>query len=484
MRKKRLCGIVCLCLVLSGGCSAAEPKEEKKSSQYFLFATPLSTHTLWQKAREGMQDACTELEVHCDWKGPIKISTDDMVDVINTGLLKKADGIITQGVISKELIQKGNDKGIPFVLVDSPVEGSSPLTTISKDFDEQARLLLADIEEKLGKNKMLRIGIQVSDLSFDLARDQIASIEAVFAQHPGGFEIVAKSESRSDQLTSRNEWIKVLQKDTGMNVSINLAGENAIGFVDASEYMDNRDTILVYGVDDMKETLELIREGKVEGSIVTSFYQYGYESVHILCSSPLTTISKDFDEQARLLLADIEEKLGKNKMLRIGIQVSDLSFDLARDQIASIEAVFAQHPGGFEIVAKSESRSDQLTSRNEWIKVLQKDTGMNVSINLAGENAIGFVDASEYMDNRDTILVYGVDDMKETLELIREGKVEGSIVTSFYQYGYESVHILYDYVTRGVRPEKERIPSYLVLVNRKNLNTYASALQKEKMHVE
>ena len=324
MRKKRLCGIVCLCLVLSGGCSAAEPKEEKKTSQYFLFATPLSTHTLWQKAREGMQDACTELEVHCDWKGPIKISTDDMVDVINTGLLKKAEGIITQGVISKELIQKGNDKGIPFVLVDSPVEGSSPLTTISKDFDEQARLLLADIEEKLGKNKMLHIGIQVSDLSFDLARDQIASIEAVFAQHPGGFEIVAKSESRSDQLTSRNEWIKVLQKDTGMNVSINLAGENAIGFVDASEYMDNRDTILVYGVDDMKETLELIREGKVEGSIVTSFYQYGYESVHIL----------------------------------------------------------------------------------------------------------------------------------------------------------------YDYVTRGVRPEKERIPSYLVLVNKKNLNTYASALQKEKMHVE
>ena len=74
--------------------------------------------------------------------------------------------------------------------------------------------------------------------------------------------------------------------------------------------------------------------------------------------------------------------------------------------------------------------------------------------------------------------------MKETLELIRKGKVEGSIVTSFYQYGYESVHILYDYVTKGIRPKKERIPSYLMLVNRKNLKTYASTLQKEKMHVE
>lgn len=281
MKKIKLL-LLCLVLGMISGCSAEEKKEEKRSSLYFLFATPLSTHTLWQKAREGMQDACDELDVHCDWKGPIKISTSDMVDVINTGLLKEADGIITQGVISKELIKKGNDKGIPFVLVDSPVEGSTPLTTISKDFDEQARLLLADIEEKLGKREPLRIGIQVSDLSFDLATDQITAIETVFAAHPGGFQIVAQSESRSDQLTSRNEWVKVLQKDTGMNVSINLAGENAIGFVDAKEYMDNQDKILVYGVDDMKETLELIQEGKVEGSIVTSFYQYGYESVHIL----------------------------------------------------------------------------------------------------------------------------------------------------------------------------------------------------------
>ena len=274
--------IVCLFVCFMSGCSVPEKKVEKKASLYFLFATPLSTHTLWQKARQGMQDACSELEVHCDWKGPIKISTSDMVDVINTGLLKEADGIITQGVIDKALIQKGKDKGIPFVLVDSPVEGSDPLTTISKDFDEQARLLLTDIEKKLGRDKQLRIGIQVSDLSFDLAKEQIKSIERVFAAHPGGFEIVAKSESRSDQLTSRNEWVKVLQRSTGMNVSINLAGENAIGFVDAREYMNNKDHILVYGVDDMKETLELIQSGKVEGSIVTSFYQYGYESIHIL----------------------------------------------------------------------------------------------------------------------------------------------------------------------------------------------------------
>lgn len=271
---------ILIILLLIGGCT--EPETKQKDDTYFLFATPLATHTLWLQAKDGMETACKELDIHCDWKGPIKISVGDMIDVINTGLLKKADGIITQGVMDKELIAKGMAEGVPIVLVDSPIKGSHPLVTFSKDFDEQAALLLQDIEKKIGKHEYLKIGIQVSDKSFDLAKDQVASIQKVFKKHPGGFEIVAQTESRSDQLTSKNEWTSVFRKNTGMNISINLAGENAIGCVEAKEYMKNTDTILIYAVDDMNDTISLIKEGKIQGSIVTSFYQYGYESVHVL----------------------------------------------------------------------------------------------------------------------------------------------------------------------------------------------------------
>lgn len=275
---KKACIIILLLLMTS--CTAKDTK--KKEDIYFLFATPLATHTLWLQSKEGMEKACEELDIHCDWKGPIKISVNDMIDVVNTGLLKKSDGIITQGVMDKELIANGRKDGVPIVLVDSPIKGSNPLVTISKDFDEQAALLLQDIEKQVGKNIYLKIGIQVSDKSFDLAKDQIDSIQKVFKKHPGGFEIVAQTESKSDQLTSKNEWISVFKQNTGMNVSINLAGENAIGCVEAKEYMKNSDKILIYAVDDMKDTVSLLKQGKIQGSIVTSFYQYGYDSVHIL----------------------------------------------------------------------------------------------------------------------------------------------------------------------------------------------------------
>lgn len=273
-------GILFLCLLMLSSCG--ETKKERKQPLYFLFAAPLASHTLWLKSKEGMEDACRELHVECDWKGPIKISIPDMEDVIETGLLKKADGFITQGVISKELIQTGMDRGEPFVLVDSPVAGSHPLATISKDFDWQAKALLTDIEKKVGKQEHLSIAIQVSDATFDLAKDQISTIEQVFAKHPGGYTIVAVSESMSDQLTSKNAWVKVFQEHKKINVAINLAGENAIGCVDARAYLKRKDAMLIYAVDDMKETLEYIKQGKIDGSVVTSFYQYGYEAVYLL----------------------------------------------------------------------------------------------------------------------------------------------------------------------------------------------------------
>lgn len=274
--------IICLLIVTLCGCQSTSNAEISEYPLYFVFATPLYSHPIWQQTKEGMQVACDELDVECDWEGPIRISIPDMEDIINTALMKKADGIITQGVISSSLIDRGSDYSIPFVLVDSPVEGGNPLAQISKNFDEQAEILLADIEKKFGEDTYLTIGIQVSDLGFDLAKEQISSVQKVFEDHKGGFEICAVSESKSDQLHSKNEWMQVFMQDYNMNVALNFAGENAIGCVDAIDTLSIDSDMLIYGVDDMDDTIKLIQDGRIDGSIVTSFYQYGYEAVHIL----------------------------------------------------------------------------------------------------------------------------------------------------------------------------------------------------------
>ena len=241
----------------------------------------MKEHEVWLKAKEGFDDACKEKKIHGDWIGPIAIDTQKMEEVIETAISQKADAIITQGVIDSSLINKAKEKGIPILLVDSDVEESERFAYLGKNFNEQAKLFLNDIEKHLGKDTFLEIGIQVAEKNFDIATDQIKEIENVFKTHPGGYEIKVVSESKSDSIRAKKEWHNILST-TKINVAINFAGESAVSCNEVANQLNVRDSMLIYGVDDMPETIELIKDGQIDGSVVTSFYNYGYEATNWL----------------------------------------------------------------------------------------------------------------------------------------------------------------------------------------------------------
>ncbi len=272
--------IIVFLLLLLCACQSSNEQEEKKL--YILFATPLAEHDIWLQAKEGFDAACEDYDINGDWLGPTVIDTAEMEDVVYTGILQQADGIITQGVISREIIDFAEQKNIPVVFVDSNMEDVAHLYYMGKDFHKQAELLLADIEEKVGKNEKLTIAIQAANLDFKIAQDQIKEIETVFSKHPGGFSIVSLSESRSEEIRAKKEWELVLQQHRDVNVAINFAAESAEFCWEAADGQQLRENMLIYGVDDMPVTLQLIRDGKIDGSVVTSFYQYGYQGVKML----------------------------------------------------------------------------------------------------------------------------------------------------------------------------------------------------------
>lgn len=267
-------------LFLLCGCSTEETNQE--SFTYILFATPLKEHAIWLRAKDGFDAACRKHQIKCDWMGPSVIDTQKMNSVIETGILQKADAIITQGVIDPQLVEAAYKVGIPVVLVDSDIADSYRFVYMGKDFHIQAKLLLAEIEQKYDKKKPLKIAIQVAEKSFSIAQEQIAEIEEVFKDHEGGYEIVSISESKSDQVRAKKEWENVLSQHEDINVAINFAAESAQPCAELVEETDRRNRMLIYGVDDMPVTLEMIREGKIDGTVVTSFYDYGYKSVEIL----------------------------------------------------------------------------------------------------------------------------------------------------------------------------------------------------------
>ena len=276
---KKIIYILLISLFITGCGEKTKIKTEK--SLYFVFATPLKEHEIWLKAKEGFDKACSEKKIHGDWLGPTAIDTAKMEEVIETAIAQKADAIITQGVINKDIIDRAKEKGIPILLVDSDIKDCERFAYLGKNFNEQAELFLSDIEKKLGKDVFLEIGIQVAEKDFDIASEQIKEVENVFAKHEVGYVIKTVSESKSDSVRAKKEWLNTLSSTT-INVAINFAGESAISCNEAAKELEIRDAMLIYGVDDMPETIKLIKEKQIDGSVATSFYNYGYEGVNWL----------------------------------------------------------------------------------------------------------------------------------------------------------------------------------------------------------
>lgn len=274
--------IFVLLTVIMSGCQTQSRDAQDEDYLYFLFATPLRNHVIWLQAKEGFEQACMDLGIKYDWLGPDVIDTEAMEKVMQTGFLQDVDAVITQGVVSDEVVNLAWDLGIPVFLVDSDMPDSDRICYMGKDFREQAELLLDHIEERVDPDTELRIAIQVAESGFTIAQEQIRQIEEVFAQHPGGVEIVSVSDSKSEEARARKEWDAVIQEHPDINVAINFAAESAGFCWEAVNDSGLRDDVLIYGVDDMPVNLELVREEKVDGIVATSFYQYGYHSVELL----------------------------------------------------------------------------------------------------------------------------------------------------------------------------------------------------------
>lgn len=261
--------------------SACSIKEEHKLDQNeelmcFLYVTPLVDHSIWLQSKKGFDQACKELEVKCEWIGPSNIDKEGMEEAVYHGILQKYDGIITSGDVSLDILKQAAYANIPVVLVDSDLSGAPKLAYFGKDFTKQAELMLEELEASLGKNTLFQIGIQVSKIESKVAEEQITAIDAVFKRHPGGHEIMAVSESKSDMNFARSEWNKVLHKYPEINVSLNLAAESAIVCGEVAQKLGKKNKLFVFGVDDMDTTIEYIKKDIVDASVVTSFFDYGY----------------------------------------------------------------------------------------------------------------------------------------------------------------------------------------------------------------
>jgi ribose transport system substrate-binding protein len=261
----------------AGGQSA-----KKSDKLHFVYVSPLLSHPVWLIAKNGFDQACTELGIQGDWVGPQIISPEEMTKLVDTAVAQKADAMITQGLVPASPVQSAVEAGVPVIIVDSDLPDVSRLAFIGKDTRIQAQALYDDVLAKLGANTPLVVSIQVASLSYEVAHNQIADIEAVFGKHPGGFKVISTSESKSEKIQSATEWERTFNAYPTINVALNFAAEAGPACATVVKEKGIRSKTLVYAVDDIDETLDLIRSGDLDGTVTTSFFNYGYQAAYWL----------------------------------------------------------------------------------------------------------------------------------------------------------------------------------------------------------
>ncbi|MBT9779750.1 substrate-binding domain-containing protein [Clostridium sp. MCC353] len=292
--KKLLSAVLALSMAVSlAACSAPAAnqtegaggkKEETTAADqlHFVYVSPLLAHPVWLIAKQGFEQACEELGVQGDWVGPQNISPEEMSKLVETAVAQKADGIITQGLVPAEPVKTAISAGIPVLVVDSDIPDTDRLAFFGKDVKKQADVLYEGACKKIDQDTPIKASIQVAALNYQIAHDQIDAIKEVFSKHPGGFEVVNISESKSDKMKSTTEWENTFKAYPETNVAINLAAEAGPACAKVVQDKGIRDQVVVFGVDDTEETLDLIRKDELDGTVATSFFNYGYQAAYWL----------------------------------------------------------------------------------------------------------------------------------------------------------------------------------------------------------
>lgn len=266
----------------SAGSTGEVESSGKGETLHFVYVSPLLAHPVWLNAKEGFEQACEELGVQGDWVGPQTISPEEMSKLVETAVAQKADGIITQGLVPAGPVKTAIDAGIPVLVVDSDIPDADRLAFFGKDVHKQAEVLYEAVSKRIEAATPINASVQVAALNYQLSHDMIDAIEEEFSKHPGGFKLVNISESKSDKMKSTTEWENTFKGYPEVNVAINLAAEAGPACAKVIQDKGIRDKVLVFGVDDTEETLDLIRKDELDGTVATSFFNYGYQAAYWL----------------------------------------------------------------------------------------------------------------------------------------------------------------------------------------------------------
>lgn len=236
----------------------------------------------FQTIFEGAQAAANEKNIYIEYMGPRQTNIEEHIKMIEMATAAKVDGILTQGLTNREFkpaIDYAVNRGVPVITYDTDLDESKRLAYIgTNNYEAGYEMGMELIKDTDGQ---AHVGIITGFLySNNLVLRVQGFLDAI--EEAPNVKVVAIESSNISSSQAADKAHQMLRKYPEITVFFGTSALDGLGISQAINKINPASPILVYAFDDLEETLELIKNDKIQATVQQNQYEMGYKGVVLL----------------------------------------------------------------------------------------------------------------------------------------------------------------------------------------------------------
>jgi len=266
----------------SAGKEMAASKEGGGKQPTFVMVTK-AVHPYYEPCFEGFKAAGAKYNVKVDRVDPQKMELPLQVKALEELIAQKVDGIALSAVDDAGLvpvIADATKAGIKVITFDAPAPSSAALTYIGTDNQTagaEAGKRMAELMKGQGKLVILQGGLTATNLNL-----RTQGFKEALAKAAPGVQVVDVIDTNGDFSAATNKTEALLQTYPDVAAIFAVSAEGAPAAASVLKQQGKAGKILLAGFDDLKDTLEGIKEGSIAFCLVQKTFKMGWLSVEAL----------------------------------------------------------------------------------------------------------------------------------------------------------------------------------------------------------
>ena len=257
--------------------------KKKEKNELTFVMVPKGVHPYYEPCYEGFKAAAAKYGVRVDMVSPPKFELALQIKVIEDLIAQKVDGIAISAVDDTgliDVINKAVDEGIKVITFDAPAFSTKALTyigTVNKQAGYEAGLKMAELMNKSGEVAILQGGLGATNLN-----ERTQGFKEAFEKVSPNIKLVAVEDNRGDYAIAVKKTESLLEIYPKLKAIFGVSAYGAPAAATVIKEQKKAGKFLIGGFDDLKDTLEGIKDGSVQFCIVQKTYKMGWLSVEKL----------------------------------------------------------------------------------------------------------------------------------------------------------------------------------------------------------